>query len=72
MRQVVIYLTRSSSELVHQSAFEIPGTRHEFEVIRLWEQPTQPFLESTDLLPLVGVDPNLPTLASCGHPPPNR
>ncbi len=26
--------------------------RHEFEVIRLWEQPTQPFLESTGLLPL--------------------
>jgi predicted transposase/invertase (TIGR01784 family) len=52
MRQVVIYLTHSSSELVHQTAFEIPGTRHEFEVIRLWEQPTQPFLESTGLLPL--------------------
>jgi predicted transposase/invertase (TIGR01784 family) len=52
MRQVVIYLTRSNSELVYQNVFEIPGTRHEFEVIRLWEQPTQPFLESTGLLPL--------------------
>jgi predicted transposase/invertase (TIGR01784 family) len=52
MRQVVVYLTRSSSELVYQTVFEIPGTRHEFEVIRLWEQPTQPFLESTGLLPL--------------------
>jgi predicted transposase/invertase (TIGR01784 family) len=52
MRQVVIYLTRSTSELVYQTTFEIPGTRHEFEVIRLWEQPTQPFLESTGLLPL--------------------
>jgi predicted transposase/invertase (TIGR01784 family) len=52
MRQVVIYLTRSTSELVHQTAFEIPGTRHEFEVIRLWEQATQPFLEATGLLPL--------------------
>jgi predicted transposase YdaD len=52
MRQVVIYLTRSTSELVHQTAFEIPGTRQEFEVIRLWEQPTQPFLEATGLLPL--------------------
>ncbi|NEO40014.1 MAG: Rpn family recombination-promoting nuclease/putative transposase [Moorea sp. SIOASIH] len=52
MRQVVIYLTRSTSELVYQTAFEIPGTRHEFEVIRLWEQPTQLFLESTGLLPL--------------------
>jgi predicted transposase/invertase (TIGR01784 family) len=52
MRQVVIYLTRSNSELVYQNVFEIPGTRHEFEVIRLWEQPTQLFLESTGLLPL--------------------
>jgi predicted transposase/invertase (TIGR01784 family) len=52
VRQVVIYLTRSASEYVYQTAFEIPGTRHEFEVIRLWEQPTQPFLESTGLLPL--------------------
>jgi predicted transposase/invertase (TIGR01784 family) len=52
MRQVVIYLTRSTSELVYQTVFEIPGTRHEFEVIRLWEQPTQPFLEATGLLPL--------------------
>ncbi len=40
------------SEWVYQSVFEIPGTRHEFEVIRLWEQPTQLFLESTGLLPL--------------------
>jgi predicted transposase/invertase (TIGR01784 family) len=52
MRQVVIYLTRSSSEFVYQTTFEIPGTRHEFEVVRLWEQPTQLFLESTGLLPL--------------------
>jgi predicted transposase YdaD len=52
MRQVVIYLTPSNSELVYQTVFEIPGMRHEFEVVRLWEQPTQPFLESTGLLPL--------------------
>jgi predicted transposase YdaD len=52
MRQIVIYLTPSTSELVYQTTFEIPGTRHEFEVIRLWEQPTQPFLEATGLLPL--------------------
>jgi predicted transposase/invertase (TIGR01784 family) len=52
MRQVVIYLTCSTSELVRQTAFEIPGTRHEFEVIRLWEQPTQPFLDATGILPL--------------------
>ena len=52
MKQVVIYLTPSNSDYVYQTAFEIPGTRHEFDVIRLWEQPTQLFLESTGLLPL--------------------
>ncbi|QUY46194.1 Rpn family recombination-promoting nuclease/putative transposase [Acaryochloris marina] len=52
MKQVVIYLTPSQSYYVYQTAFEIPGTRHEFEVIRLWEQPTELFLESTGLLPL--------------------
>lgn len=46
MKQVVVYLTPSNSQYVYQTAFEIPGTRHKFEAIRLWEQPTQPFLES--------------------------
>ncbi|KAI9129188.1 Rpn family recombination-promoting nuclease/putative transposase [Acaryochloris sp. CCMEE 5410] len=52
MKQVVVYLTPSQSYYVYQTAFEIPGMRHEFDVIRLWEQPTQLFLESTGLLPL--------------------
>ena len=53
MRQVVIYLTPTTSELVYQTAFEIPPrTRHEFDVIRLWEQPTDIFLNSPGLLPL--------------------
>jgi predicted transposase/invertase (TIGR01784 family) len=52
MIQVVIYLTPSNSALVYQNVFEIPGTRHEFTVIRLWEQPTPLFLESSGLLPL--------------------
>jgi predicted transposase/invertase (TIGR01784 family) len=52
MRQVVIYLYPSRSEAVYQTAFEIPGTRHEFEVIRLWEQPPSSFLSSPGLLPL--------------------
>jgi predicted transposase/invertase (TIGR01784 family) len=52
MRQVVIYLTPSNSELVYQNVFEISGMRHEFEVIRLWEQPTELFLNMPGLLPL--------------------
>ncbi len=52
VRQIVIYLNPTNSELVYQTAFIIPGTRHEFEVIRLWEQPTDIFFEATGLLPL--------------------
>jgi predicted transposase/invertase (TIGR01784 family) len=52
VRQIVIYLNPTGSDLVYQTFFEIPGMRHEFEVIRIWEQSTKPFLESTGLLPL--------------------
>ncbi|MEH2247611.1 Rpn family recombination-promoting nuclease/putative transposase [Nostoc sp.] len=52
MRQVVIYLKETSSELVQQNTFNIAGTRHEFEVVRLWEQPTEVFLRYPGLFPL--------------------
>ncbi len=51
MRQVVVYLTRSNSPLVMQNSFNLEKTRHEFEVIRLWEQPTEMFLTAPGLLP---------------------
>ena len=51
MRQVVVYLRKSRSPLVFQTTFEIPSTRHEFEVVRLWEQPLEPFLNAPGLLP---------------------
>ncbi|WP_017660415.1 Rpn family recombination-promoting nuclease/putative transposase [Baaleninema simplex] len=52
MRQVVVYLKPSQSAFVYQNTFEIPGTRHEFEVVRLWEQPPELFLSTPGLLPL--------------------
>ena len=52
MHQVVIYLKPTSSELVYQDSFSIPGTHHEFQVIRLWEQPAELFWQSPGLLPL--------------------
>ena len=55
MRQVVIYLKSTGSELVQQNTFDISGTRHEFEVIRLWEQPRERFLSSAGLLPLAAL-----------------
>ncbi len=52
MRQIVIYLKSTGSQLVQQNVFTISGMRHEFEVIRLWEQPYSDFLQFTGLLPL--------------------
>ena len=52
MRQLVIYLKSTGSELVRQNVFTISGMRHEFEVIRLWEQPTADLLRFPGLLPL--------------------
>jgi predicted transposase/invertase (TIGR01784 family) len=43
MHQVVIYLKETGSEFVYQTAFILPSTRHEFEVIRLWEIPARQF-----------------------------
>jgi predicted transposase/invertase (TIGR01784 family) len=51
MRQVVIYLKPTTSELVSQTAFTLERTRHEFDVIRLWEQPASLFLQYPGLLP---------------------
>ncbi len=51
MHQVVIYLQPTTSELVQQTAFVLENTRHEFGVIRLWEQPTDIFLNTPGLLP---------------------
>ena len=52
MRQIVIYLKCTGSDLVRQNVFTISGMRHEFEIIRLWEQPTADLLKFPGLLPL--------------------
>jgi len=52
MRQIVIYLLPTSSEMVYQTTFDIPNTKHQFEVIRLWEQAPEVFQQSVGLLPL--------------------
>jgi predicted transposase/invertase (TIGR01784 family) len=51
MRQVVIYLKPTTSELVYQTSYVLERTRHEFDVIRLWEQPAALFLQYPGLLP---------------------
>lgn len=52
MHQVVIYLKQTDSEEVYKNTFSIPGTRHEFNVIRLWEQPKEVLSPYVGLLPL--------------------
>lgn len=49
--QVVVYLRPTDSELVQQSTFIANRLRHEFGVMRLWEQPTEIFLQCPGLLP---------------------
>lgn len=51
MRQVVLYLKQTTSELVYQTSYALERTRHEFDVIRLWEQPATLFLQYPGLLP---------------------
>lgn len=51
MVQVVVYLRATRSELVQQTTFELDNLRHEFQVVRLWEQPTEIFLQRPGLLP---------------------
>jgi predicted transposase/invertase (TIGR01784 family) len=55
MKQIVIYLRKTTSKVVHQTAFEIENTLHRFEVIRLWEQPPSIFLESVGLYPFASL-----------------
>ncbi|BAZ88336.1 Rpn family recombination-promoting nuclease/putative transposase [Dolichospermum compactum] len=51
MRQIVIYLRRTESELVNEDSFRLENTYHQFDVIRLWEQPTDKFMTVPGLLP---------------------
>ncbi len=53
MRQIVIYLRKTNSELVRQNTFSLERTTHSFDVIRLWERQPSEFLNpnSVGLLP---------------------
>ena len=55
IHQVVIYLTPSQSPLVHETKFNIGPLHHEFNVIRLWEQPTEIFQQYQGLLPFAAL-----------------
>jgi predicted transposase/invertase (TIGR01784 family) len=52
IHQTVIYLRPTKSTLAYQTNFTTNKLNHEFNVIRLWEQPTEPFQQYQGLLPL--------------------
>ncbi len=55
MRQVVIYLKPTTSELAYQTSYDLERTHHEFDVVRLWEQPAALFLQYPGLLPFAAL-----------------
>ncbi len=52
IEQVVIFLQRTSSEIVFKQEYVDTNTRHRYRVIRLWEQDPAPLLANAALLPL--------------------
>jgi predicted transposase/invertase (TIGR01784 family) len=55
MRQVAIYLKPTTSELAYQTSYDLERTHHEFDVVRLWEQPASLFLQYPGLLPFAAL-----------------
>ncbi len=53
MRQIVIYLKKTVSPPVYETAFEFETTRHEYRILRMWEVPPQDLIPETGLLPFV-------------------
>ena len=51
LHQVVVYLRQESSPLVHQTVYARGRLRHEFDGLRVWEQPMEVFQQSPGLLP---------------------
>jgi predicted transposase/invertase (TIGR01784 family) len=50
--QVVIFLKATNAEAAYQNEFIADNTRHQYQVIRLWEQDPAPLLATPALLPL--------------------
>ena len=55
VHQVVIYLSPSRSPLVNETTFSLKELKHNFNVIRLWEQPTAIFQQYQGLLPFAAL-----------------
>lgn len=51
----MISLKQTGSDLVRQTSFTLERTRHDFDVVRLWEQPDDLFLQYPGLLPFAAL-----------------
>jgi predicted transposase/invertase (TIGR01784 family) len=58
VHQVVIYLKPSVSDLVHQNTFTLTETNHRFNIVRIWEQPTEILQQYLGLMPLAVLSKN--------------
>jgi predicted transposase/invertase (TIGR01784 family) len=61
IHQTVIYLKRTNSPLAYQTSYVSEQMIHNFNVIRLWEQPTEIFQQYLGLLPLAVLTKDDPT-----------
>lgn len=50
--QFLVMLKYSSAAAEVESEFHLEGTRHSYQVVRMWEQDPEPLLQDTVLLPL--------------------
>ena len=53
--QVIVLLLPPSSNQIIESSFTVENTSHQYQVIRLWEQNPELFLNDTALLPLASL-----------------
>lgn len=51
--QVIVLLKATSTTL--PEVFQVEGTQHHYQIVRMWEQNPAPFLENTALLPLASL-----------------
>ena len=50
--QVLIWLKQTANPAVFENQFQMELTSHGYQVIRMWEQPPEPLLQNSALLPL--------------------
>ncbi|WP_414550063.1 Rpn family recombination-promoting nuclease/putative transposase [Anabaena sp. CCY 0017] len=53
--QVVVLLLPPKDEIEIATAFTVENTRHEYRVIKMWEENPEPFLQDSALLPLASL-----------------